>query len=123
MPDLYANGLPRAQWLQWPDFEVSDFTFDGVPLVCVQKSIPSSYGNTFDIFIYYRANKDDPAKDQWRQCLRFSARSYAKLRFDFDATADRFRIYGTVPDDGHEELLLERSRFHDSFTYYIPKHG
>ena len=121
--DYYASGLPRAQWSQWPDLELSDFTFSDIPLVCVQTSSPNSYGNSFDVFVYYKANKDEPATDEWRQCLRFSARSYRELRLDFSAEHDRFRIYGIVPNDGHEELLLERGRFHESFTYYIPKHG
>jgi hypothetical protein len=120
--DEYPGGLPRAKWAQSLGVELLDFAFGEIPLVIVHSASPTSYGNSYDVFVYYRMNIDEPESESWGQCLRFSARSYLKLRFDLNVEHDHFRIYGIVPKDNQEELLLERRRFHDSFTQYTPKH-
>ncbi len=122
--DTYKSGLPIDKWKKWPlSASIEQRSFKGVPIAVVQYSTPNSYGNTFKLHIYYKANKDDATSGDWRECLRFSARSYLELKTVFDEEGDQLTIFGVVPSDKSEENLLIRRRFHDSFVYYIPEHG
>lgn len=121
--DAYKSGLPVEKWKKWPFCLVQQRSFKGVPIAVVQVSQPNSYGNTFHLRIYYKANKDDVDSRDWRECLRFSARSYWELKVVFDESEDQLTILGVVPSDKSKEKLLVRRRFHHSFTYYIPEHG
>jgi hypothetical protein len=57
--DSYENGLPVERWKKWPFCAVQQRSFRGVPIAVVQVCTPNSYGNTFHLRIYYKANKDD----------------------------------------------------------------
>lgn len=120
--EVYMDGIPEDKVFGWLT-KRSEHIHRGVPITVCETESPSAYGAIFDVYIYYKVDVSNPESNEWRQCMRFSARSYSKLRMELDAARDRLQVFGIVPNDGHEELLLTRERFHDSFTYYIPDHG
>ncbi|WP_309491234.1 hypothetical protein [Oceaniferula flava] len=104
-------------------FMVEQRSFRGRPITIAQQTVGHSYGQTYELYIYFGFEQDLKELGKhaiWRRCFQFIAGTYIDLRLEFDEDNDTLQIFGTSDKQEGEVLLLRRLRFSDSFGGHIP---